>query len=208
MRFYLQDVKMGLSPVYNVYISSMIGICKGALILLLYIITLMCKSKVMMNNIGLRLHVASFWYFEAPCASMRLSQTTTERNYDKTTSHRFDVNDVTISLCACLGHAWCFSCLWSLPSSRTPFKVVVMDSSQCAVTERLSQWLLYCHGPESTVTCCQFSFNSLRLGWNGRHFADDLIKCIFLTENVWISIKIWMKFVPNVKLTIFQHRFR
>ena len=32
---------------------------------------------------------------------------------------------------------------------------------------------------------------------NGRHFADDIFKCIFLNENVWIPIKISMKFVPK-----------
>ena len=38
--------------------------------------------------------------------------------------------------------------------------------------------------------------NTLRLRQNGRHFADDIFKCIFLNENVWISIKISLKFVP------------
>ena len=32
---------------------------------------------------------------------------------------------------------------------------------------------------------------------NGRHFADDIFKCIFLNENVWIPIKISLKFVPK-----------
>ena len=32
---------------------------------------------------------------------------------------------------------------------------------------------------------------------NGRHFADDILKCIFLNENVWIPIKISLKFVPK-----------
>ena len=40
-------------------------------------------------------------------------------------------------------------------------------------------------------------FNSLRLRQNGRHFADNVFKCIFLNENVWISLKISMKFVPK-----------
>ena len=40
-------------------------------------------------------------------------------------------------------------------------------------------------------------FNTLRPKWNGRHFADDIFKCIFLNENVWISFKISMKFVPK-----------
>ena len=32
---------------------------------------------------------------------------------------------------------------------------------------------------------------------NGRHFADDMFKCIFLTENVWIPIEISLTFVPK-----------
>ena len=32
---------------------------------------------------------------------------------------------------------------------------------------------------------------------NGHHFADDILKCIFLNENVWIPIKISLKFVPK-----------
>ena len=39
--------------------------------------------------------------------------------------------------------------------------------------------------------------NTLRPRQNGRHFADDIYKCIFLNENVWIPIKISLKFVPN-----------
>ena len=37
--------------------------------------------------------------------------------------------------------------------------------------------------------------NTLRLGKNGRYFVDDIFKCIFLNENVWIPIKISLKFV-------------
>ena len=43
----------------------------------------------------------------------------------------------------------------------------------------------------------QCLFNTLRPRQNGRHFADDIFKCIFLNENVWIPIKISMKFVPK-----------
>ena len=42
-----------------------------------------------------------------------------------------------------------------------------------------------------------FSLNSLRLWQNGSHFVDDIFKCIFLSENVWISIEISLKFVPK-----------
>ena len=40
-------------------------------------------------------------------------------------------------------------------------------------------------------------FNTLRPRQNGRHFADDIIKWIFMNENVWISIYISLKFVPR-----------
>ena len=40
-------------------------------------------------------------------------------------------------------------------------------------------------------------FNSLRPRQNGRHFADDIFKCIFLNDNIWIPINISLKFVPK-----------
>ena len=46
--------------------------------------------------------------------------------------------------------------------------------------------------------CSHFVYiNTLRPRQNGRHFADDTFKRIFLYENVRISIKISMKFVPK-----------
>ena len=39
--------------------------------------------------------------------------------------------------------------------------------------------------------------NTLRPRQNGRHFPDDIFKCIFLNENVSNSIKISLKFVPK-----------
>ena len=40
-------------------------------------------------------------------------------------------------------------------------------------------------------------FNTLRPRQNGRHFAGDTFKHILLNENVWIAIKISLKFVPK-----------
>ena len=37
-------------------------------------------------------------------------------------------------------------------------------------------------------------------GQNGRHFPDDIFKCIFLNQNAWISLKISLKFVPKVRI--------
>ena len=39
--------------------------------------------------------------------------------------------------------------------------------------------------------------NTLKLRLNGRHFADDIFKCIFLNENVWIPSNISLKFDPQ-----------
>ena len=39
-------------------------------------------------------------------------------------------------------------------------------------------------------------FNTLRARQNGRHFPNDIFEHIFLDENVWILIKISLKFVP------------
>ena len=38
---------------------------------------------------------------------------------------------------------------------------------------------------------------TLRPRQNRRYFADDIFKCIFLNENVWIPIEISLKFVPK-----------
>ena len=51
-------------------------------------------------------------------------------------------------------------------------------------------WLLY-------YDVIEPHFNTLRPRQNGRHFADDNFKRIFLNENVRISIKISLKFVPE-----------
>ena len=46
------------------------------------------------------------------------------------------------------------------------------------------------------ISCSTSSIKTLRPRQNG-HFPDDSFKCIFLNENVWISINISPKFVPK-----------
>ena len=50
---------------------------------------------------------------------------------------------------------------------------------------------------KSCVMAAFRNFNTLRPRQNGRHFPDDTFKCIFLNENVSISIKISPNCVPN-----------
>ena len=42
-----------------------------------------------------------------------------------------------------------------------------------------------------------WTLNTLRPRQNRRHFADDILNYIFLNENVWIPIKISLKFFPQ-----------
>ena len=42
--------------------------------------------------------------------------------------------------------------------------------------------------------------NTLRPRQSGRHFADAIFKCIFFNENICISLKISLKFVPKVSI--------
>ena len=59
---------------------------------------------------------------------------------------------------------------------------------------------------KAVISTCFWSFtghwfiNTLRPRQNGRHFADDTFKPIFLNENIRISIKISLKFVPKVPI--------
>ena len=54
----------------------------------------------------------------------------------------------------------------------------------------------------STGPCTPWGriFNTLRPRQNGRHFTDDIFKCIFLNENARILLKISLKCVPKVRI--------
>ena len=55
--------------------------------------------------------------------------------------------------------------------------------------------------PVDMAGCCIdtliTTINTLRPRQNGRHFPDNIFKWIFLNENVWIPIKMSLKFVPH-----------
>ena len=59
----------------------------------------------------------------------------------------------------------------------------------------LSYW--YVHVFLSISRVVGVTVNTLRPRKNGHDFADDIFKCIFLSEIVWFSIKISLKFVPK-----------
>ena len=74
-------------------------------------------------------------------------------------------------------------------------------------------WLIFHRGPvkcsrvllqnpmPSSVAYNTAMINRLRPRQHDRHFSEDIFKCIFLNENVWILLKISLKFVPKVRIS-------
>ena len=46
------------------------------------------------------------------------------------------------------------------------------------------------------------SINTLKPRRNRQHFGDDIFKCNFFNENIWISIKLSLEFVPMGSIDI------
>ena len=70
---------------------------------------------------------------------------------------------------------------WHLFSAK-PFKKMITDMPNLNLSRLLvPQWCI----------------NTLKLRQNGCHFPNNILKSIFLNENIWISIKISLNFVPN-----------
>ena len=60
----------------------------------------------------------------------------------------------------------------------------------------MRKWSLFCRWFTDCYTT-NTALNTLRPRQNGRHFADDTFNRIFVNENVIISNKISLKFVPE-----------
>ena len=94
---------------------------------------------------------------------------------------------------------------WNLLYLGKNFNEVCFNGSNCELfvsSEMASPnmreaitWTNVYHAPYGAAR--QQWFNTLRPRQNGRRFADDTFKRIFLNENVRISIKISLKFVPK-----------
>ena len=74
----------------------------------------------------------------------------------------------------------------------SPWRQTTKSSASAATTSRSHH-----------VSLCCFRwmyFNTLRPRQDGRHFPDDILKCIFLNENVWILLTISLKCVRKVRI--------
>ena len=82
-----------------------------------------------------------------------------------------------------------------------------MGSANLAAARPPGPWRQYPSSPEGwgvkIGSWCQLYnkivINTLRPRQNYRHFADDIFKRIFLKKNIWISLKVSLKFVPKVR---------
>ena len=94
-----------------------------------------------------------------------------------------------------------YGLIYSSLNRKNGFKFGIIFHWNIFASVWLTQW-------STLVQVRDWCHNTFRLRQNSHHFSDDVFKCIFLNENVWISNKISLKFVPKGSITISQHWFR
>ena len=96
--------------------------------------------------------------------------------------------------------AFLYNVVWSVKIyPKSPFQIssiVSLVTHRCVTNPSSS--LTASPGEDHKNTVRPRWVNTLRPRQNCCHFANDIFKCIFLSENVWISFKISLKYVPNV----------
>ena len=114
-------------------------------------------------------------------------------------------------ICGCLVTWFCYQFI-AKPGNKTatvswpdPYFISPSENSHKATStalgSTLAQVMVCClmapsHYPNRLCKSVE-SFNTLRPKQNGHHFPDNILKCIFLNENVWIPNNISLKFVPK-----------
>ena len=64
-------------------------------------------------------------------------------------------------------------------------------------------WNAYLFGPKwSIIYYYYLEFKSLKPRRNTRNFTDGIFKCVFLNGNVWVLLKIILKFVLKIRINI------
>ena len=70
------------------------------------------------------------------------------------------------------------------------------------------KWDIHIAFKRSILLPARFVFTHWGRDKNFRYFEEEILKCIFLYENVWISRKISLKFVPKVQMNNIPEWFR
>ena len=87
---------------------------------------------------------------------------------------------------------------FSMPNLRLSLPSVVK-----MIPWNLSKWTTQKHnapGAQKGGKTNSWHINTLRPRQNGCHLPEDILKHIFLNENIWISLKVSLKFVPKVPI--------
>ena len=83
---------------------------------------------------------------------------------------------------------------------RNPPITVGFLSQRAIVSESISMSWLHDEVLDYIIAPGVNIFNTLRPRQHGRHFPDDIFRCIFLNENDWISLEISLKFVSKIPI--------
>ena len=111
------------------------------------------------------------------------------------TSHISQLDKITYRILTEVNHFYEYisnPCIMYIPLKYTYPKYAKLNLSWNLKTESMTKTWYQNHGLHR-----KYTFNTLRPRQDGRHFPDDIFKCIFLNEDVWIPIKISLKFVPK-----------
>ena len=92
-------------------------------------------------------------------------------------------------------------CNWTLMNklqwnSYQNTKLFIHENASENIVSEMGAILFRVRWVKSLVVTNRWSVNTLRLRQDGRNFAD-ILKCILLNDNVRLSIKISLKFVPE-----------
>ena len=75
-------------------------------------------------------------------------------------------------------------------------------------SQKFFRYTVYQSVPHGMLIVCYgtWLFNTLRPKQNGRHFPDDISKCIFLNENVWFRLRFhWSLFLRFEWMDGYRH---
>ena len=110
-----------------------------------------------------------------------------------------------MSMCICippslLAGGTGLGCMWPLSAVRDILKEAGLREKHTVCAKGALPEVIVCDKAGHTDTWTKWTtfcrrLNTLRPRQDGRHFVDDIFKCPFLNENVWIPIKISLKFV-------------
>ena len=79
-------------------------------------------------------------------------------------------------------------------------KSFICDKQVDRLISEVIHLISFASSPYQNSCFANFPLNTLRPRQNGCRFPDNIFKYIFFNENVWISLKISLKFVPKVRI--------